>query len=312
MKRSFRSVGRWVCARRVARWVCAHGVALWGAHGVALWGARRVALWGTRRVALWGTRRVALWGVAGAPGCHSPTGRVVEARCRATFLAACAAALGLAAVVAGCAGPAGTGSAPRAVTGAFLTSAPTGVPAGYQRVGGSAQGISIAIPSSWATVNLAQVNLGQALKQIGLKGVSRQTLSQNLQELIKLHAVFATDLKSMASSPGHFATNINAYCSNSGTSDTGTAGVPLLRQSAETELPQVLHAQHVTVTDVNIGGVPGVQVGYTLTSTTAGTLHAAQLEVLPKPGRACFVTLTATGPLPTDVLATAAATAQYP
>ena len=63
----------------------------------------------------------------------------------------------------------------------------------------------------------------------------------------------------------------------------------------------MLHAQHLTVTEVKIGGVPGVQVGYTLTSTTSGTLHAAQLEVLPKPGRACFVTLTAAGPLPNGV-----------
>ena len=188
----------------------------------------------------------------------------------------------------------------------------TSVPAGYQRVGGATQGISIAIPSSWATVNLAKVNLNQALKQMGLKGVSQATLSQNLEALIKLKAIFAADLKSVSSSPGHFATNINAYCSKSGTSQTGSAGVPLLRESAKEELPQVLHAQHVTVSEVKIGGVPGVQVGYTLASTTSGTLHAAQLEVLPNPGRACFVTLTASGPLPSGVLHTAAATAQFP
>ena len=229
-----------------------------------------------------------------------------------SFLAACAAAIGLAAAVAACGSSAAASSALRAATGSVLASASTSGPAGYKRVGGAAQGISVAIPSSWVTVNLAQLNQQQALKQMGLKGVSQATLSQNLQALIKLRAVFAADLKSTASSPGHFATNINAYCSNSGTSDAGSAGVPLLRQSAEAELPQVLHAQHVTVSEVKIGGVPGVQVGYTLTSTTSGTLHAAQLEVLPKPGRACFVTLTAAGPLPGGVLPTAAATAQYP
>ena len=229
-----------------------------------------------------------------------------------SFLTGCAAAIGLAAAVTACGGSAATSSAPHAVTGSLQASASTSVPAGYKRVGGAVQGISVAIPSSWVTVNLAQLNLQQALRQMGLKGVSQATLSQNLQALIKLRAVFAADLKSVASSPGHFATNINAYCSSSGTSDTGSAGVPLLRQSAEAELPQVLHAQHVTVSEVKIGGVPGVKVGYTLTSTTAGTLHAAQLEVLPKPGRACFVTLTAAKPLPGGVLPTAAATAQYP
>jgi hypothetical protein len=236
-----------------------------------------------------------------------------------SFLAACAAALGLAAAIAApgaaIASPgaaAAASSAPASTTGFFQTSASTGVPAGYQRVGGATQGISIAIPSSWATVNLAKLNLKQALKQMGLKGVSQATLSQNLQALIKLKAIFAADLKSVSSSPGHFATNINAYCSKSGTSQTGSAGVPLLRESAKEELPQVLHAQHLTVSEVKIGGVPGVQVGYTLTSTTSGTLHAAQLEVLPKPGRACFVTLTSSGPLPGGVLPTAAATAQFP
>ena len=229
-----------------------------------------------------------------------------------SFLAAGTAAIGLAAAIAASGGPAAASSAPPPTAGSFQTSAMTSVPAGYQRVGGATQGISIAIPSSWATVNLAKVNLNQALKQMGLKGVSQATLSQNLEALIKLKAIFAADLKSVSSSPGHFATNINAYCSKSGTSQTGSAGVPLLRESAKEELPQVLHAQHVTVSEVKIGGVPGVQVGYTLASTTSGTLHAAQLEVLPKPGRACFVTLTASGPLPSGVLRTAAATAQFP
>ena len=231
-----------------------------------------------------------------------------------SFLAGCVAAAALAAAVVVSAGPAAASPAPRAATGSVRASAsaPTSVPAGYQRIGGATQGISIAIPSSWTTVNLAQLNLRQALQQMGLKGVSQATLSQNLQALIKLKAVFAADLASIKSSPGHFATNINAYCSGSGTSASGSAGVPLLRQSAEAELPQVLHAQHVTVSELKIGGVPGVQVGYTLTSTTSGTLHAAQLEVLPKPGRACFVTLTAAGPLPAGVLPTAAATAQFP
>jgi hypothetical protein len=230
------------------------------------------------------------------------------------FLAVCAAAIGLAAAVASGGGPAGASPAARAATASVRagTNARTSVPAGYKRVGGATQGISIAIPGAWVTVNLAQLNLKQALTRMGLKGVSQATLSRNLRALIKLKAVFAADLTSMTRAPGHFATNVNAYCSASGTPDSGKAGVPLLRQAAESELPQVLHARHVTVTALKIGGVPGVQVGYTLTSTTSGTLRAAQLEVLPKPGRACFVTLTAAGPLPNGVLTTAAATAQFP
>ncbi len=54
-----------------------------------------------------------------------------------------------------------------------------------------------------------------------------------------------------------------------------------------------------------------MQTSYTL-STASGTLDAAQLEVLPKPDRGCFVTLTAAkGQLPKDVLPVVARTAVF-
>jgi hypothetical protein len=54
-----------------------------------------------------------------------------------------------------------------------------------------------------------------------------------------------------------------------------------------------------------------VQTSYALSTSGAGTLHAAQLEVLPAPERACFITLTAAGSLPTTVLAQIASSVQY-
>jgi hypothetical protein len=150
----------------------------------------------------------------------------------------------------------------------------------------------------------------QAIKKIGLHGANQATLTQDLQALQKLHAVYAVDTASIASSPGNFATNVNAYCTNSGVSTSGAAGVSILRQSAETELRQ-LGAQNLSQTDEEIGGIPGVRTSYTLSTSAAGTLHASQLEVLPAPSRACFVTLTAAGPLPTAVLTQIAPSVRY-
>jgi hypothetical protein len=236
-----------------------------------------------------------------------------------TGLAVSAAAIGLAVAVAPASGalsasapaPAVTASTVTASTAPEASASPTGnTPAGYQRIGGPAQGLTLAVPSSWVTVNLGAQTLREAIRKIGLHGANQQTLSQTLQALQKLHAVYAVDVNSVASSPGHFSTNVNGYCVDSGLSQSGSAGVPLVRQLAATEL-QRLGAQNLTQADVDIGGVPGVQTSYTLSTSAAGTLHAAQLEVLPKPGRACFVTLTASGSLPGAVLAELAPSVQY-
>jgi len=179
-------------------------------------------------------------------------------------------------------------------------------------VGGSAQGISIGVPSSWVAINLAKESIQTAAHSIGLTGISASTLIQDMESLQKLHAVFVFDLKSVADSSSHFAANLNAYCSNSGITDYGSAGVPFVQQAAAIEFRQ-LHAADVKQRDIKVGGVPGLETTYQLTSASAGTLQAGQIEVLPKPDRACFVTLTSVkGQYPSRILAVAAATAKFP
>jgi hypothetical protein len=239
---------------------------------------------------------------------------------KGSVLAASVAAIGLAAAVSACGGSASTtqtsstpaSSAPASASPSATTptSESAAVPAGYKRIGGVAQGVSLAVPSSWVTVNFAQQTIQEAIRKIGLHGISQATLTQDMQALQKLHAIYAVDIKSAVSSPGHFSSNVNAYCTNSGVTESGSAGVPILRQSAAAELQQI-GGHNLTQTDVQVGGVPGVQTSYTLSTSGAGTLHAAQLEVLPKPDRACFVTLTAAGPLPRAVLAQIAPSVQY-
>jgi hypothetical protein len=202
-------------------------------------------------------------------------------------------------------------AAPGSPTASSAPSSPSLVPAGYKRVGGVAQGISVAAPASWVSVNLAKETIESAASKIGLSGVSASTLVQDMESLQNLHAVIVFDIKSAVNSPQHFARNLNAYCSVSGVTDVGAAAVPFLKTSMTAELGKA-GATHITQRDLEIGGVPGVETFYEL-SSTEGTLYGSQLEVLPKPDKACFVTLTfGKGQSRGKVLSTAAATAQFP
>lgn len=127
----------------------------------------------------------------------------------------------------------------------------------------------------------------------------------------KLHGVIVFDVKSAVDSPDHFADNLSAYCGASDVTDVGAAGVPLLKSAAAAEFAQV-KATHITQRDIEVGGVPGVESSYQLSSSTEGTLHGSQLEVLPAQNKICFVTVTVgNGQSDASVISTAAATAQF-
>lgn len=226
-------------------------------------------------------------------------------------LAACAA-VGLAVLASGCTGSPGSSvptSTPKPASKSAGNTA--AAPAGYQRIGGVAQGISLDVPSTWVAVDFSQTSVQQAVKLFGLSGSTETAFSQELAPLVKDHAVYAADVKDAATLPGHFVTNVNAYCAASGVSQTGIDGVTALASSWASQLQQ-LGAQNVTQTGAEMGGVAGEQTSYTLSASSANvTLHATQLEVLPKAGKACFVTLTAAGSTPSAVLTEAISSIQY-
>jgi hypothetical protein len=184
------------------------------------------------------------------------------------------------------------------------------VPAGYRRIGGAEQGISVAVPASWVVVDPDQNSIDSGASRLKVAGLSATQVSQDLSELEKVHGVIAVDVASALADHGKFARTVNAYCDESGVTDTGNAGVPLMKAGAKDEIGSI--ASHITQQDTEIGGVPGVQTSYQLKSATIGTLYGSQLEVLPKPSVACFVTLTASTPQQLSVLAVAAKTAQFP
>jgi hypothetical protein len=229
------------------------------------------------------------------------------------------AALGLAVAVSSCTGSrpqpqARSGSEPlprSSSAGAPAAPDHSQLQAAYQRIGGAAQGVSVEVPASWKTVDFSRQTVQQALGIVGGQGGSLTSLTQALDPLAKLHAAYAADVATAATAPGHFITNLNAYCSSSGISESGSTGVAIIGRDWASQLQQD-GAQNLAQTATSLAGVAGVQSSYTLSAQSAGPLHAVQLEVLPKAGQACFVTLTAAGPVPAAVLARAISSIQFP
>lgn len=206
----------------------------------------------------------------------------------------------------------GSTASGRPAASSAASSSPAHVPAGYTRIGGAAQGISVAAPASWAVVDPTKESVKTAAGKLDLKGVSADTLVQDLQTMQKLHGIMVLDAKSAAGDPNHFARNLNAYCSTSGVTDTGSAGVQLLRTGAVAEFQQ-MGATNVAQKDIEVGGVPGLETSYQLNSPNMGPIYGSQLEVLPKANAACFVTLSVDASEPAgNILSVAAATAQFP
>jgi hypothetical protein len=256
------------------------------------------------------------------------SGKAAKVRIRVAGLAL-AVVIGLGAAVTSCTSAPGTAkpaaSATRSASGAALSGSPTAspaaasspgsVPAGYTRVGGAAQGISVAVPASWLAVNLAKESpesAESAARNAGLSGTNATTLGQELETLQKARGVAAIDVKSAVDSPQHYPINLNAYCDASGTADVGAAAVPLMKPllAATSEKDG---ATSITVKDLQIGSVPGVEVSYQVSSPDYGTLYGLELVVLPKPETACYVDVyvgedESEGTVPS----TAAATAQFP
>lgn len=226
------------------------------------------------------------------------------------LVAAIAGAAAVTACGGGTASTAASGSPSAAATSRSPASA-AAVPRGDQRVGGPAQGISVAVPASWVPVNLAKESIQAAAKKLGLSGVSASTIISDMEQIQSKHGIIVFDVKSAYSNSGHFTTNLNAFCLPSGVTNAGAAAIPLLRQEVVQSLRHSLHATGISQHGIKVGGVPGLATSYQLKSAI-GTIAETQLEVLPKPDKACFVTLTGPPKLPAKVIAEAAATARYP
>ena len=162
-------------------------------------------------------------------------------------------------------------------------------PAGYRLVGSTTQGVWFAVPDNWAAVNLAKVNVTQALSRFGLKGMSSSVMKAALNELSQQHAIFAADLASAVQSPNEFATNVNAYCESSPVTPDASS-LPALESYARAQYAQI-GAHVLALRDVTVNGDVGIESETTITTTSGMTLTDTQYLILTKSGRACTITL---------------------
>lgn len=227
------------------------------------------------------------------------------------------AAVTIAAAVSSCtsANPSKPASSPPAAPSAATSPAPAspaGTGRGYQPIGSAVQGVSVDVPGSWHTVDFSQLTVQQAFSQLALPGVTESQFAQELQPLANSHGVMAIDTSAdVQTHDGDFAPTVNAYCNSSGTMQSGSAGVSFLRQATQSTLTQEL-ATITSQTDTQIGGVPGLENVYDSSPAPGVIVYAAQLAALPASGRACYVTLSAPGDLPSVALAEAISTVQFP
>jgi hypothetical protein len=167
-------------------------------------------------------------------------------------------------------------------------------PPGYKWAGSTAQGVWLAVPDSWAAINLAKVDVTQAISRLKPKGISGSFLKPAVRQLSKQHAIFAVDLASAVRSPHQFATNVNAFCGSTPLVPDMSSS-PVLKAMARAQYAQA--GWHVlALRDAAIDGHAGVKSTYTIPTAVGMTITDTQYMVLTKNSRLCTITLTTDNP----------------
>jgi hypothetical protein len=198
-------------------------------------------------------------------------------------------------------------------TGLAITAMATacGSGSGNQRIGGATQGISVEVPGSFSLLDLtSETTAVNSIAKLGLTQAAVHTLVPQAKQFQQFHAALAVDAKAAATNSAQFPDNISAYCLDSGTNLTGSSAVPTMKNRLATEFAG-LRAADVSMNDISVGGVPGLETTYLLDSSP-GILAGGELEVAPKPQEFCFVALTTSqDTFSKSILSTAAQTAQF-
>jgi hypothetical protein len=159
------------------------------------------------------------------------------------------------------------------------------LPDGFKRIGGSANGISVAVPEAWTAIDLADdADFTDKLEKSGLTGTALEQAKAGLQALKANKAIYATDPDSIEKSENKFATNLNWFCQNS----VGASADALI-----TEAKKQLASVNATVSDaaeVPLGAGKGVRIKYELPMASV-KVRGTQYYVPSDKGKTCIVTL---------------------
>ncbi|MBO3752887.1 hypothetical protein J5X84_43140 [Streptosporangiaceae bacterium NEAU-GS5] len=159
------------------------------------------------------------------------------------------------------------------------------LPDGFKRIGGSANGISVAVPEGWTTIDLSSdSDFASKLEKSGLSGSALQQAKAGLEALKANKAIYATDPDSIKQSSNQFATNLNGFCQAS----VGASADALIEE-AKKQLASV-NAQVSEAAEVPLGASKGVRIKYAL-PMAAVTVKGTQYYVPSDKGKTCIVTL---------------------
>ncbi|MEV7013981.1 hypothetical protein [Streptosporangium sp. NPDC051022] len=159
------------------------------------------------------------------------------------------------------------------------------MPAGFKRVGGAANGLTIAVPQEWIALDLATADVDKELKRTGLSGEALQQAKRSLRSLADNKAIWAADRASVKTSRNGFATNLNGFCQ-----DSEQTPPPADRMIADIKGQlQQFGAKISEAGEVPIDAGKAIRVVYTLPARgidIRGTQYYVQ-----SPGKTCIVTL---------------------
>src|SRR5215468_10118782 len=131
------------------------------------------------------------------------------------------------------------------------TAPATSAASSYKRYGGAKEGIILAVPAAWTSIDLDGANLEKGVASLGLTGEQLTEFVAQLKQFSKFHALFLVDGQSIAKSHGRFATNVNAYCIKG----ASVTGVDDLINQTEIGLAS-LHARDVVPSKTTIDATP--------------------------------------------------------
>ncbi|MEV0973742.1 hypothetical protein [Microtetraspora glauca] len=169
--------------------------------------------------------------------------------------------------------------------GAESDESASAVPDGFRRIGGTPNGMLVAVPESWASMDLAAGDAERMIEDSGLSGPALEQARGSLKGLAANKAVYATDPASAEKSPNRFATNLNGFCQPS----VGATAQALI-DVAKSQLTE-LHAEVSEAAEVPLGGAQAVRIRYVL-PLRGVKVRGTQYYVPSGRGTTCIVTLT--------------------
>ncbi|MCO5990231.1 hypothetical protein NE235_29370 [Actinoallomurus spadix] len=170
----------------------------------------------------------------------------------------------------------GATSAPKSGTSSSAAAAPPELPAGYRRIGGSENGLTIGVPKSWKALDFDQLTKAKA--ELGKNGFPAATVDQVVKTMKQNNAFMAYDPGTARTE--HFGNNVNGFCQ---------PGAAPNADQVKAQLGQI-GARNVAIENTTAGGRSAVKVTYEQAGTA--TLETTQYVVPADGGRTCYATLT--------------------